>query len=165
MALLGLWLAACAPAHDWRESRSADGAVQVLFPCKPQLHERRVTLAGAAQTLSLMACEAGGQTWGLASGELGDPARLTAALDELAAAAGSNVAANPSAMAASVPGATPHAGNRRLRLDGRRPDGQPVRMQLAVFAHGTRVYQATALGDRLPDELADTFFGSLRVGP
>jgi hypothetical protein len=38
-------------------------------------------------------------------------------------------------------------------------------MQLAVFAHGTRVYQATVLGERLPDELADTFFGSLRVSP
>ncbi len=139
--------------------------MRALFPCKPQLHERRVTLAGGSLKLSLMACEAGGQTWGLAGADLGDPARLAAALDELAAAAGANVAAGARAASAPVPGATPHAGNRRLRLDGRRPDGQAVQMQVAVFAHGTRVYQATALGDRLPDELADTFFGSLRVEP
>jgi hypothetical protein len=64
-----------------------------------------------------------------------------------------------------VPGATPHPGSRRLRLEGRRPDGQPVQMQLALFTHGTSVYQATVLGERVSDELATTYFESLRVPP
>ncbi len=164
MATLGL-LAACAPAHDWRESRSADGAVQVLFPCKPQQHDRRLPLAGAEVKLSLMACEAGGQTWGLAVADLADPARHTQALDELAQSAGRNVAAAARSAPLQVGGATPHAGSRRLWLQGQRPDGQAVQMQQAVFVHGTRVYQATVLGDRVPDAVADTFFASLRVAP
>ncbi len=156
---------ACTPALDWRESRSADGVVQVLFPCKPQLHERRVPLAGAAVKLSLMACDGGGLTWGLASADLADPARHAQALDELAAAAGANVGATPRRVALAVPGAMAHAGSRRLVIEGRRPDGQAVQVQVAVFAHGTRVYQATVLGDRLTPEQADGFFGSLRVAP
>jgi hypothetical protein len=75
------------------------------------------------------------------------------------------VAAAASAAALVVPGATAHPGSRRLRLEGRRPDGQPVQMQLALFTHGTRVYQATVLGQRVPDELAATYFESLRVPP
>lgn len=145
--------------------RSADGAVEALFPCKPTLHERRIGLAGGPVTLSLMACDTGGQTWGLASAELGDPARRGEVLDALAAAAAGNVAAAASAAVLVVPGATPHPGSRRLRLDGRRPDGQPVQMQLALFTHGTRVYQATVLGQRVSDELAATYFESLRVPP
>jgi hypothetical protein len=33
-----------------------------------------------------------------------------------------------------------------------------------VFSHGTVVYQATVIGERLSAEAADTFFGSLRLG-
>jgi len=58
-----------------------------------------------------------------------------------------------------------HPGSRRLVIEGRRPDGQAVTMQLAVFAHGTRVYQATVLGAQLPEGAADTYIGALRVAP
>ena len=34
--------------------------------------------------------------------------------------------------------------------------------QVAVFARGTQVFQATVLGERMDAEAADTFFGSLR---
>jgi hypothetical protein len=52
-----------------------------------------------------------------------------------------------------------------VALDGRRPDGQDAQMRVALFTHGTRVFQATALGPRLPEELVDTYLGSLRVLP
>jgi hypothetical protein len=165
LVLAATALSGCTPAHDWREVRSADGAVQLLFPCRPQLHERRVSLAGASVKLSLQACDGGGQTWGLASTDLADPARLAAALDELAAAAGANLTATPRATPLQVPGATPQPGGRRVAVDGRRPDGEAAQMELALFTHGTRVYQATVLGRQLPAEPVDTFFTSLRVLP
>jgi len=158
-------LVACSPSLDWRQARSADGVVEVLFPCRPQLHERRVRLGDGEVKLSLLACDTGGQTWGLASAELGDPARHARALDELAAAAGANLAATPRSSALQVAGAMAHPGSRRLALEGRRPDGVAVQMQMAVFAHGTRVYQATVLGAQLPEGAADTYIGSLRVLP
>ncbi len=58
-----------------------------------------------------------------------------------------------------------HPGSRRLVVDGRRPDGQPAHMQMAVFVHGTRIYQATVLGAQLPADAADTYIDSLRVAP
>lgn len=157
-------LSACAPGHDWRQTRSADGAVGLLFPCRPLQHDRRVPLAGAAERLTLQSCEAGGQVWALASADLVDPARLSAALDELAQAAAANLAASPVPRALQVPGATPHPGSRHLMLAGRRPDGQPAQMELALFVHGTHVYQATVLGPTVPAEAAAVFFDSLRAG-
>lgn len=158
-------LSACAPGHDWRQARSVDGAVGLLFPCRPLQHDRRVPLAGASERLTLLSCEAGGQVWALASADLADPARLSTALDELALAAAANLSATAATQALRVPGATPHPGSRRLTLAGRRPDGQPAQMQAALFVHGTHVYQATVLGQTVPAEVAEVFFDSLRVAP
>jgi hypothetical protein len=38
-------------------------------------------------------------------------------------------------------------------------------MVAAVFAHGTRVYQMTALGETLPGEALEIFLGSARFAP
>ena len=39
---------------------------------------------------------------------------------------------------------------------GRLPDGRPVTAHAAFFVHGVRVYQATAIGEALPeDAIAD----------
>ena len=159
-------LAGCAPALDWREVRPPGQAIQALFPCKPSALERRVQLAGTAVSLTLQACAAGGQTWGLASADLGDPTRVGRALTELGTAAALNIgAAAPEATPLQVPGATPNPASLRAELQGSLPDGKAVQMQVAVFAHGTRVYQATVLGPQVPAEAAQTFMGALRVAP
>ena len=162
-AVLGL--AACAPALDWRDVRVAEGAVRAQMPCKPTSHTRKVRLAGQMVNLSLQACSAGGQTWALAWADVVDPAQLGPALRELRDAAAANIGAQSSVpLPLNVPGATPHADSTRLRLEGRRADGQPVREQVLLFARGTLVVQATALGATLPDDAVDTFFASLRAG-
>ena len=159
-------LAACSPALDWRDVRPAGSGVTLLMPCKPVLQERTLPLAGAPVRLSLQACSADGQTWGIAHADVADPARVAAALVELRSSAAANVAAGPAeALPLQVPGATPQAASGRVRFDGRLPDGRPVQVQLAVFAQGTRVFQATALGERLPHEGAQTFMGSIRFLP
>ena len=35
--------------------------------------------------------------------------------------------------------------------------------RLVTVAHGTRVFQVTAFGERLPPEAADTFFGGVSL--
>jgi hypothetical protein len=123
-------------------------------------------LAGAAVRLSLQACSADGQTWGVAHADVEDPARVAVALAELRASAAANVAAGAvELLPLQVPGATPQPGSERVRFDGRLPDGRTVQAQVAVLAQGTRVFQVTALGERLPAEAADTFFGSIRFAP
>jgi hypothetical protein len=163
-----LALAGCAPALDWREVRVDGGAASGLLPCKPTVQERKVELAGRTVAMGLQACSAAGQTWALAQADVGDPAQVAAALDELVRSAAANIGAAADASAgpaAPVPGATPNPRARRVALAGRGAGGAPVRMELQVFTLGTRVFQATALGPALDREALDTFFGGLRAHP
>ena len=168
-ALIGLTtglLAACAPELDWREVRPAGSAVHALFPCKPSQRTRELPLAGAQIRLTLQACTAAGQTWGLAMADMSDPARVAPALAELARSASQNIMAlNMRSEPTQVLGATPHQGSQRLWLQGQRPDGTAVAVQMLLFGHGTQVFQATALGERVSAEAAATFFDAIRVQP
>ena len=166
LLLLASVLQGCAPELDWREVRPAGQSVQAQFPCKPAAQERRVQLSGKPVSLTLQACSAGGQTWGLAWADLGDPVLVGRALAELGAAAALNIAAaSPATQPLQVPGATPNPASQRTSLKGKLPDGKAVQMELAVFAHGTRVYQATVLGPQVGAEAAQNFLGALRVAP
>jgi hypothetical protein len=164
--LLLVALAACSPALDWRELRPAGTALQLQLPCRPASHERSLALAGTPVQLALYACNAGGQTWGLAAANLQDPARVGPALDELRRSGMANIGASAgSPLPLQVSGATPNERSGRLALAGRLPDGQAVQMQLAVFTHGTQVFQATVLGPALPADATDNFFAALRFKP
>jgi hypothetical protein len=159
------WLAGCAPALDWREVRVEGREAAVLLPCKPSAHARQVRLGEDSVKLTLQACQAAGMTWGLASADVADPTRVGAALQALREASAGNLGSpTAAALPLKVAGATPQAASGRAAYAGRRPDGQPVQAQVAVFSHGTVVYQATVIGERLSAEAADTFFGSLRLG-
>ena len=158
--------AACSPALDWREVRPDDSRALALFPCKPASQTRRITLAGAAVKMSLHACSAGEATYALAFADLQDPARVTAALDELTRAVRSNLqtSAAPASGPLSVRGMTPNPSAASWQLAGRLPDGRAVQERAALFAYGTRVYQVTAMGARLEADAMESFFGALRVG-
>ena len=93
--LLGAALPACSPALDWREVRPDGSAARVLFPCQPKSQTRQAALAGARMPMTLLSCEADGQTFALAHAELGDPARVSPALAEMAAALVANLQAGP----------------------------------------------------------------------
>jgi hypothetical protein len=163
--LAGMAVVGCSPTLDWRDWRPAEGGVVLTLPCKPTPQTRTVQLAGQPVRLSLHACSAGGQTWALAYADVGDPTRLTAALVELRDSAARNLGAETlrPGPPLRVSGATPHAESGRWSLSGRMPDGKPVDEELAVFARGTWVFQATVLGAQLPPEGVTTFFESLRV--
>ena len=162
----GLALTACSPALDWRNVRPEGSGLLLQMPCRPGAVERTLALDGGPQRVVLHSCPADGLLWGLATADLGDPARVAPALQAWRDAAAANIAAAPAeAVALQVPGATPSVASGRLRLQGRRPDGAAVQMQLALFTRGTLVFQATVLGPQVPDEAADPFFDSLRFPP
>jgi hypothetical protein len=160
--------------------------VQLLMPCRPAEQIRRVVLGDAPLRMSMHACSAGGRTWALAWADVGDPARVGPSLQALHASARANLGLAPEGAGAgppdgagasmpagtagapvplAVPGATPGPHSRRWRVDGRLPDGQAVQQEAVVFAYGTRIVQATVLGPVVPQGDAQTFLGSLRVGP
>jgi hypothetical protein len=165
-AALGIALVACAPALDWRELRPAGTQLQLLFPCKPTSQQRTLNLAGAPVALTLHACQAGNLTWALSHADVADPARVASALTELKAAAQIKMGQPEVAWVALItPGATPNAQSGLARFSISGADRQALQMHVAVFAHGTRVFQAAVLGSSVPAEAADAFFSSLRVQP
>lgn len=161
--LLGAALTACSPALDWREVRVEGGRAGALFPCRPKSQAREAALAGVPTRITLLSCEADGHTFALAHADMVDPARVGTALDEMAAALAANLqAGSVRAEPLAVPGMTPNPQARRLWISGTMPDGTPVAEEAALFAGGTRVYQAAVLGAR-PGAAAQTFFESLRL--
>jgi hypothetical protein len=158
---------ACTPDLNWRDVRPDQSGLAVLLPCKPAGHARRLTLAGVAVEMSLFACSAGGATYAVGFADVEQPQLVGRALDELVAAAARNIGSSGSHTVAPlrVEGMTPQPQAGRQAFAGQLADGQRVEEQVAVFARGTRVYQATAVGTRLGAEATETFFGSLRLLP
>jgi hypothetical protein len=159
-------LTGCSPALNWRDVRPEGSHAQLLFPCKPDVQERRVALAGPPVRLVLHVCSAADLTWAFAVADMAEPGRVGPALAALQAAAAANLGSAPGAITPqAVPGATPQPGSGRSHLRGQLSDGHGVQMQVLVFARGTQVFQASVLGAALPEEAVDTYFTSLRFPP
>lgn len=159
-------MVACTPTLDWRELRPEGAGVAFALPCKPSVFARKVSLQQSLVEMTLHACSAGGVTWAVAHADVGDPGRVTPALKELRESATSNLSALAStATPVAIPGATPNPEAGRSVLTGKLPDGRKVSEVLMVFAIGTKVYQATAVGETMPVEAVETFASSLRALP
>jgi len=162
-----LLLTACSPNLDWRESRPDGSDVTLLFPCRPDRHERSVRVADTALRLQLNSCNAGGATFSLTVGDGAEPAQVT----PLLAALRKQLLTNLGAVEATerplpaIVGATPNPESALLRIVGRRADGRRVVAHAAFFVKGLRLYQATVLTDDDPAEngTLEPFFASIRV--
>jgi hypothetical protein len=159
-------VAACTPSLDWRESRPAGSGVAMLFPCRPERHEREVRIAGfSSLRMQMQSCAAAGATFSLAFIDATRPDQVDRLLEALRRLAADNIAGAPEPSPFQAPGATPNALAGRLRIAGRLPDGKPVIEHAAFFVRGSRVFQATAIGASLPEEAVQTFFGAIKVAP
>lgn len=162
--VLTIELVGCYAALDWRQLQPEGWSVSAALPCKPIRQERSLPLAGEQVAFTMLACSADDHTFALASGDLGDPLQVGPALQALGQAALANVQGRIQAeQAAAVPGMTPNASARHWRVLGQLPDGQTVAEQVLVFAHGTRVFQATLIGPQADDARAQPFFDAIKV--
>jgi hypothetical protein len=151
-------LAACQPALNWREARPARSGAVAMFPCKPDVEQRPAR--GAQGAMGLAHCEAAGLRFALSWGDAPDPVQAGAALQAMAAALAAKLGQPlPAGQAVHVPGMTPlpQAAQHRLAV----ADGVT---RLAVFAHGTRVYQALMSGRQDDAAAWAAFVDGLRVG-
>lgn len=159
-------LTACGPALDWRQFQPEGWPLSLALPCKPNDQQRRLSLAGQPVLLRMLTCSTDDHVFAVASADMGDPAHVAPALQALAAAARANVRGVVVAeRAAAVPGMTPQAGARHWQLRGQLPDGRAVAEQVQVFAHGTRVFQASVVGPAADDARAAPLFDALRLQP
>ena len=161
---VGAVLTGCAPSLDWREIQPDDSHAVAMFPCKPTTDARMVSLAGARVRMVLVACRAGDVTWALAFADMADPAKVAQALQDLRASSAGNLGGTPTVTGPmQLPGMTPNPQAERVQVQGRLPGGEAVRLESGFFAHGTRVYQATAMGKALDAEAVATFFDGLKL--
>ena len=158
-----LALSACTPTYDWRSVPVPDTQLVTELPCRPARFQRDVTVAGVPLKLFMLSCEAGGVTYGVASADVVDPARVDAVLMALRARAAAAIrSADSTAGALNLSGITPFSGNSSAHLHGQRPDGATVDEAIRVFARGTRVFQASAVGASLPDAALKPFEDGMR---
>ena len=161
MALSLLW--ACTPTFDWRSVRLPETQLVTELPCRPARFQRDVVVASVPLMLFMLSCETGGVTYGVATADVGDPARVDAVLHALRDSAAAAIhAADSPAGTLTMSGATPFSGNSRARLHGQHPDGEGVDESVRVFARGTRVFQASAVGATLPEAALKPFEDGLR---
>jgi hypothetical protein len=156
-------LTGCTPAFDWRSVAVPGTQLVAEMPCRPSRFQREVSVAGVSLQLFMLSCEVGGVTYGVATADVVDPARVDAVLHALHDNAAESIrsAAVP-AGALNLRGATPFSGNSSAHLHGQRPDGQPVDEAISVFARGSRVFQASAVGTALPEAALGPFENGLR---
>lgn len=163
-----VWLLACSPALDWRQAQIDGPGLAAMFPCRPVGQSRQIELAGAAVTMKMQACEAGGGTFAVSVADVKDPAAVGPALSALRDAslgklASPTVTAPPTGW--GLIGATPQQAAGRWQLNSQRPDGSPLSLDTAVFARGTWVIQATVIGTRADERASTPFFDGLRFAP
>lgn len=161
-------MAACTPTLDWRDVRDPQGHWTAQLPCKPVTVTRSVTLGSQTIPMTLMACEAGGTTWALATADVHDPAQVGPALALLRPSVGERLAqVQPVAAAASwtPPGATPQPAAGTWHGRGRTPDARTLEVYSAAASRGTVVLLATAMGEKLAPQARAEFIASVRFTP
>ena len=156
-------LAACTPTWDWRSVPVPGTQLVTELPCRPSRFQREVTVAGMPLQLFMLSCQTGGVTYGLATADVGDPARVDAVLFALRDSAAASIRSSGTRVGAlNLNGVTPFNGNSSAHLHGQRPDGETVDEAIRVFARGTRVFQASAVGAALPEAALKPFEDGLR---
>ena len=158
-----LAMTACTPTWNWRSVPLPDTQLVTELPCRPSRFQRDVIVAGMPLKLFMLSCETGGVTYGVATADVVDPARVDAVLFALRDSAAAAIRSSGSpAGALNLHGVTPFNGNYSAHLHGQRPDGETVDEAIRVFARGTRIYQASAVGATLPDAALRPFEDGLR---
>ena len=161
LALLAI--AACTPTWNWRSVPLPETQLVTELPCRPSRFQRDVSVAGVPLKLFMLSCETDGVTYGVATADVVDPARVDAVLFALRDSAAAAIRSSGSrAGALNLQGSTPFNGNYSAHLHGQRPDGESVDESIRVFARGTRIYQASAIGATLPDAALRPFEDGLR---
>jgi hypothetical protein len=155
-------LTACNPTFNWRDVRPDGTQLALLMPCKPDAAQKIVPMAGQPTALTLLSCDAGGVTFAIAVADLKNAEKVSATLAQWQSATLANMKAE-SAKPGTVfklPGLA--SAGVLVKATGQRANGQVVGSQAAYFAQGSQVFQAVMYADKVPLDVAETFFLGLK---
>lgn len=158
-------LTACSPTFNWRDVRPGGTQLALLMPCKPDAAQRTVPMAGQPTELNMLSCDAGGVTFAVAVADVKDAAFAPAALTQWQSATLANMKATPgqaSTSGAAFKLAGLASAGVLVKATGQRGNGQAVSSQAAYFAQGSQVFQVVVYADKLPPDVAETYFSGLK---
>ena len=96
--------------------------------------------------------------------DIPDPAQVASALAALRDSAMTNLGATETTRSQlRISGLTPDPSAMSIAMRGVSAQGEPIESTVAVFAKGSRAFQATVFGAKIDPELAQTFLAGLRL--
>jgi hypothetical protein len=166
---------ACSARFEWRELRTAEGAM-VSLPGRPQTTTRELEIDGQRVAVTMWSTGVGPTMFALGA------ARLPAPLVADAAARARSIAYFRDGLVRNIRGtvtatvaaplALPPGGARKLlaseaveAVGGPGPDGRKSRLAARFFIVDDHLFQIVALGadGEIPPEVLETFFTSFRL--
>lgn len=155
--VLGLGLAACSPALNWRSVALGDGTVSL--PCKPDRAQRTVALGASPTPMEMVGCEADGALFAVSRVALASAADASRVQAQWQAASLLQMRSQsePTANEAS------RAGSKALSLRvlsavGQRGDGQPVQARLAWVVVGHDLFHLAVYAPVIAPDMSEPFF-------
>lgn len=156
--------AGCGPTFNWREVGIGNTRLVAMFPCKPQLAQRRVTMVDQDVQLTLRSCDADGVTLAVGHARLANAAQRARVLMRWRDATLAGMRAEPASISATAP--------RRLqalpdlvavRAYGKSPSGDPVTLQGLWFAQDAEIFSALLVAREVNAEVEESFFSGLQL--
>ena len=153
-------LAACSPALNWRQVPLE--RITVLLPCKPDRAQRNLRVGERDVQLSMAGCEAAGALFAVSHIPLADTTATAGLVQDWRTATLANMRATAvvESPLAVPPGFTAAS---RIAVQGQRPDGSLVQGQLVWLVSGSDVFHLAVYGERLTQEMTDTFFSDTKL--
>lgn len=160
-ACLSLSLLACTPALNWRETTL--GRMTSLLPCKPDTATRQIELGRERVAMAMAGCEAGGAIYAISyvQAKAGHSLELLGNWQTATLANMQATQADVRVQDLRVKGDVFSV--HKLEVPGKRPDGQPVRAQLAWIVSRDDVFHLAVYADSLAGDVHDTFFSEINI--
>ncbi len=154
-------LMACTPALNWRETTL--GRMTALLPCKPDTATRQVDMGRERVAMAMAGCEAGGAIYAISHVHAIAGRSLKLQGIWLAATLANMQATQADARVQELRVKGDVVSVQRLEVPGKRPNGQPVRAQLAWIVSGDDIFHLAVYADSLAGDVHDTFFTEINI--
>ena len=157
---LGLLLAGCSPALNWRSVRLE--GVQATLPCKPDQAQRTVQLAGLDLRLSMAGCEAEGGLYAISHLHLepGVPAQPVIDAWRAQALQALRSSAVPTAITWAATAERPAL--LVYQATGADPRGKAVHARWTWVQRGQDIYHWAVYAPVLRSDMEEPFFGAMQ---
>ena len=160
LCLVGM-LAACSPDYNWRQVAVGGGAVQAIFPDKPQTHERTLNYSGHDISFGLTSANVDGTSFTVAYAPLPEALRNDAgAGKELA---GAVMRSLYHSLGAEQPAQLPELG-KPFVIDAVPPQ-KPLRLRATVWLTDQALVEGLVMAEqeRFPEQQADEFLRGIEL--